>query len=148
MAGDRRDVGDRIESHQSVELGAALGSRARDPAGSPAGGDASPTSAPPTAPLPLGDVERLLRAAAKHVVEAQGGPLASQLYEAEQTELLVRLAADSGARRGGLAALQVGDIVGRVLHICRNIWTSGTAAWWSSTGSPSSGLQLACRRYP
>jgi integrase len=75
----------------------------------------------PRLPLPLDEVDRLLRAAAKQVVEAQGRPSASRLFEAEQTELLVRLAADSGARRGELAALKIGDLEGRVLHICRNI---------------------------
>jgi len=58
-------------------------------------------------------VDRLLRAAAKQVVEAQGGPSAFRLFEAEQTELLVRLTADSGSRRGELAALKTGDLEGR-----------------------------------
>ena len=75
----------------------------------------------PRLPLPLDDVDRLLRAAAKQVVEAQGDPSAKRLFEAEQAQLLVRLAADAGARRGELAALKVGDLEGRVLHICRNI---------------------------
>jgi integrase len=75
----------------------------------------------PRLPLPLDDVDRLLRAAAKQVVEARGAPSASRLFEAEQTELLVRLAANSGARRGELAALKIGDLEGRVLRICRNI---------------------------
>lgn len=35
--------------------------------------------------------------------------------------LLVRLAADSGARRGELAGLQFGDLDTRVLHIARAI---------------------------
>jgi integrase len=72
-------------------------------------------------PLALDDVHRLLQAAAKRVVEARCGPSGSRLFEAEQTELLVRLAADSGARRGELAALKTGDIDRRMLHICRNI---------------------------
>lgn len=41
------------------------------------------------------------------------------LFRAEQNALLVRLAADSGARRGELVALQTTDLEGRVLHICR-----------------------------
>jgi len=45
------------------------------------------------------------------------------LHKAEQVELLVRLAADSGARRGELAALRFGDLDGRVLTIERG--TSG-----------------------
>jgi integrase len=75
----------------------------------------------PRLPLSLDDVDRLLRAAAKQVAEARGGRLPRSVFEAEQVELLVRLAADSGARRGELAALRVGDLDGRVLHVCRNI---------------------------
>ncbi|MDX3188614.1 tyrosine-type recombinase/integrase [Streptomyces sp. MN03-5084-2B] len=44
---------------------------------------------------------------------------ALDLFLAEQDELLVRLAADSGARRGELAALRVDDLDGRVLSIER-----------------------------
>ena len=40
---------------------------------------------------------------------------------AEQDLLIVRLAADSGARRGELAALRFGDLDGRVLHIERSV---------------------------
>jgi integrase len=79
----------------------------------------------PRLPLALDDVDLLLGTAAKLVADAKAdadgarGP--RRLFEAEQTELLVRLAADSGARRGELAALKTGDLDGRVLHICRNI---------------------------
>ncbi len=38
------------------------------------------------------------------------------LHKAEQVRLLVRLAADSGARRGELAALKFGDLNGRGAH--------------------------------
>ena len=48
-----------------------------------------------------------------------GGPTASGLHRAEQILLLTRLAADSGARRGELAALQIGDLDGDVLTIAR-----------------------------
>lgn len=75
----------------------------------------------PRLPLPLDDVDRLLRAAAKQVAEARADRSRHRVFEAEQTELLVRLAGDSGARRGELAALKTGDLDGRVLHICRNI---------------------------
>lgn len=75
----------------------------------------------PRLPLALDDVDRLLRAAAKRVAEARGARSLLLSFEAQQTELLVRLAADSGARRGELAALKVSDLDGRVLHICRNI---------------------------
>src|SRR5205823_2626988 len=75
----------------------------------------------PRLPLSLDDVDRLLRAARKLVAEARDEGRVLRVFEAEQTELLVRLAADSGARRGELAALKIGDLEGRVLHICRNI---------------------------
>jgi integrase len=75
----------------------------------------------PRLPLPLDDVDRLLRAAAKQVAEARADGSGHAVFEAEQTELLVRLTADSGARRGELAALKIGDLEARVLHICRNI---------------------------
>ena len=41
------------------------------------------------------------------------------LFRAEQNALLIRLAADSGARRGELTALQTTDLERRVLHIRR-----------------------------
>ena len=43
------------------------------------------------------------------------------LHKAEQVRLLVRLSADSGARRGELAALQFADLDGRVLTIERGV---------------------------
>ena len=43
------------------------------------------------------------------------------LFSAEQGLLLVRLAADSGARRGELAVLRFGDLEGRVLTIERGV---------------------------
>jgi len=43
------------------------------------------------------------------------------LYSAEQGLLLVRLAADSGARRGELAVLRLEDLQGRVLTIERGL---------------------------
>jgi integrase len=42
-----------------------------------------------------------------------------RLHKAEQVLLLARLAADTGARRGELAALQFGDLDGDVLTIAR-----------------------------
>ena len=46
---------------------------------------------------------------------------AHQLHTAEQVRLLLRLAADTGARRGELDALQVHDLHGRVLHLDRGV---------------------------
>ncbi len=44
-----------------------------------------------------------------------------RLRVVEQDLLLVRLAADSGARRGELVALRFSDLIGRVLHIQRAV---------------------------
>ncbi|MFZ6003085.1 MAG: tyrosine-type recombinase/integrase [Actinomycetota bacterium] len=44
-----------------------------------------------------------------------------QLFVAEQNLLLIRLAADTGARRGELATLRLSDLAGRVLTIERNL---------------------------
>ncbi|WP_235734416.1 tyrosine-type recombinase/integrase [Nocardioides alcanivorans] len=43
------------------------------------------------------------------------------VHRAEQDLLLIRLAADSGARRGELAGLRYPDLDGRVLHVDRAI---------------------------
>lgn len=43
------------------------------------------------------------------------------LHRAEQVLLLVRVAADSGTRRGELAALKTSDLQGRVLTISRTV---------------------------
>jgi integrase len=49
------------------------------------------------------------------------GHLLERVFVAEQTQLLVRLAADTGARRGELAVLRLGDLQGRVMSIERNL---------------------------
>jgi integrase len=75
------------------------------------------------------EVTKLLRTAAEHVREAEVALRADPrnrvrwegLFVAEQTRLLVRLAADTGARRGELATLRVSDLDGRVLTIERNL---------------------------
>ncbi len=66
---------------------------------------------------------RLLEAYANHTRNLTGGASgpASALHRAEQDLLLVRLAADTGARRGELAALQIADLDDRVLSIDRAI---------------------------
>ncbi|WP_329070321.1 tyrosine-type recombinase/integrase [Amycolatopsis sp. NBC_01480] len=60
-----------------------------------------------------------LAAAARLLERPMSRQRALDLFHAEQDELLVRLAADSGARRGELAALRVDDLEGRVLSIER-----------------------------
>ena len=77
----------------------------------------------------LDEVRRLLVAAGDAVASAEeafrrrpgSAACARRLFEAEQSLLLVRLAADSGARRGELAALRLSDLDGRVLTIERSL---------------------------
>jgi integrase len=77
----------------------------------------------------LDEVHRLLAAASQAVASAQEAfrerpgsvARARRLFAAEQLLLLVRLAADSGARRGELAALRLSDLDGRVLTIERSL---------------------------
>jgi integrase len=78
----------------------------------------------PRLPLTDDQLRAVLSTAETNVLVAvandTGGLRARQLRQyAEQDLLLVRLAADGGARRGELAALRFGDRDGRVLHICR-----------------------------
>ena len=73
---------------------------------------------------PADHVRAILRHARQVAINAASGSGgnpsgASGLHRAEQTLLLARLAADSGARRGELAALQFGDLDGDVLTIAR-----------------------------
>lgn len=80
----------------------------------------------PRRPLSDDDVCQLLWAAETAVLSAVAGddgrPRARQLRRlAEQDLLVVRLAADSGARRGELAALRFDDLNGRVLRIERSV---------------------------
>lgn len=76
--------------------------------------------------LSTDEVARLLRASEELVSAAWAGfddstPTRVRLHKAGQLRLLVRLAADSGARRGELAALRFGDLEGRVLSIERGV---------------------------
>jgi integrase len=80
---------------------------------------------------PVDSVRAILRTAADDVITARDQLLrlglddprrrraVRELHKAEQVLLLARLAADSGARRGELAALQIGDLDGDVLTISR-----------------------------
>ncbi len=84
----------------------------------------------PRRPLGDGDVGTLLRVANARVLEAvandTGSPgSARRRHCAEQDLLLLRLAADSGARLGELAALQFSDLEGRTLQI-RRAMSAGT----------------------
>lgn len=77
--------------------------------------------------LRMDEIALLLRAATAEVNAAlgcisPGRRLGWQsLFAAEQTRLLIRLAADTGARRGELATLRLSDLDGRVLTIERNL---------------------------
>ena len=66
------------------------------------------------------EVLRLLTAA-DALVGAASPEDAERRHKAEQIRLLVRLAADSGARRGELVALRFDDLNGRVLAIERGV---------------------------
>ena len=76
--------------------------------------------------VPVGDVATLIEASenlvekAKAALDGSMGSLQA-LHKAEQVQLLARLADDSGARRGELAALRFGDLDGRVLTIERGV---------------------------
>jgi integrase len=76
--------------------------------------------------VPLADVAVLLDTT-ERLVEKAGSALDGsvtswkRLHKAEQVRLVTRLAADSGARRGELAALQWRDLDGRVLTIERGV---------------------------
>jgi integrase len=86
-----------------------------------------PGRVPPRRPLTEDQVRALLAAAELRLLEAHAnhtpptGRGIERLHGAEQDLLLVRLAADTGARRGELAALQIADLDGRVLRIDRAV---------------------------
>lgn len=72
----------------------------------------------------LDQIRALLAHSRRDVQEATAdldgsGPGWARLHRAEQVQLMTELAADSGARRGELAALQLTDLVGDVLTISR-----------------------------
>jgi len=77
------------------------------------------------------EVLRLLEAANALVACAEP-PDAKRRHKAEQIRLLVRLAADSGARRGELVSLRFDDLHGRVLTIERGV--SADVLWPTKTG--------------
>jgi integrase len=81
---------------------------------------------PPRRPLPDEAVRALLVTVETRVLEAHanhvaGSGSARRVHRVEQDLLLVRLAADTGARRGELAALMLADLSGRVLTIERGL---------------------------
>jgi integrase len=88
-----------------------------------------PGRSEPRRPLPDADVTALFTAASTALLEAVAndttpGPSSWRRHVAEQDLLLLRLAADTGARRGELAALRFDDLDARTLTIRRAI--SGT----------------------
>lgn len=125
--------------------------------------------------VPVGQVVELL-GYAERAVGVQGDLFAAgvgdrragaDLHRAEQVLLLCRLAADTGARRGELAALQLGDLDGRVLTIERaasgevigptktrtvrrltlgptstDLWQASIQAWRARSGSDQFGPWL------
>jgi integrase len=89
----------------------------------------SPRRPEPRKHLNNSEIATLLATAAACVADARrnlrtkptDGRFIEALFVAEQTQLLVRLAADTGARRGELAVLRLSDLDGRVLSIERNL---------------------------
>lgn len=71
----------------------------------------------PRRDVPLDVVRALLTAADHDVTAAQAGSDPALLHRTEQVRLLLRLAADTGARRGELDARQLTDLHDRLLHI-------------------------------
>jgi len=85
-----------------------------------------PSRPEPRRAIDRADIARLLATAEHRLLEAfanHDGTVASRrlLQAAEQDLLMIRVAADSGARRGELAGLQFGDLTGRVLTITRAV---------------------------
>jgi integrase len=102
----------------------------------PLRGMRGPSSSATRLHAPVAAVRRILKTAVDEVHEAQrrlaaGGDRAG-LHRCEQVLLLARLAADTGARRGELAALQVDDLDGDVLTISRG--TSGEVVGPTKSG--------------
>lgn len=96
-----------------------------------------PARPKPRRPLETEALGRLLGAAEAQLLEAVANDAGrpgdhEHRHLAEQDLMLVRLAGDSGARRGELAALQFNDLRNRVLHISR-------AASADTIGTPKSG---------
>jgi integrase len=83
-----------------------------------------PSTAPTRLHAPVDAVCRILQVAATEADGARCRPAAAgngttEVHRREQILLLARLAADTGARRGKLAALQLDDLDGDVLTISR-----------------------------
>ena len=103
----------------------------------PLDGMRSPPHAAVRMHAPVEDVRVILGCARQQAIDAaiREGPGPSDrvdLHRAEQTLLLTRLAADSGARRGELAALHIADLDGDVLTIARG--TSNEVVGPTKTG--------------
>jgi len=93
-------------------------------AGNPLEGMRGPAQPEPRRDVTPDVVRQLLKAADDDVLAALTTPAAHrdrQVRHARQVRLLLRLAADTGARRGELAALRLDDLHGRVLHIDRAV---------------------------
>jgi integrase len=116
-----------VGAGSGVAFGFGVGVHRADPGSLPAGSHAGPP-VPRTRPhVPVAQVVELLgyaeRAASAQVDLLAAGAgdrrAGADVHRAEQVLLLCRLAADTGARRGELAALQLGDLDGLVLTIER-----------------------------
>lgn len=90
----------------------------------PLRGMRGPSTAPTRLHAPVDAVCRILQIGTAEVDDARGmrtaaGDGAVEIHRCEQVLLLARLAVDTGARRGELAALQIDDLDGDVLTISR-----------------------------
>ena len=90
----------------------------------PLRGMRGPTTSATRLHAPVDAVRRILQVATAEVDDVGGwtaarGGSAVEIHRREQVLLLARLAADTGARRGELAALQISDLDGDVLTISR-----------------------------
>ena len=120
---------DGVSTFAGPELRDVVGGRRGTPAVEPLGRCARPGRPQPRRHHSLAEVRPLLGCAEQEVERASASLAAEpasprwlrSLFSAEQDLLLVRLAANSGARRGKLAVLRLGDLDGRVLTIERGL---------------------------
>ncbi len=106
-------------------LGSRMGILRAHRGGQPTRRDAQPAARRVRLHASVDEVREILHHAQIEVEQAQSefdgaAPAAALLHRAEQALLLAHLAANSGARRGELASLQLGDLGGDILTISRS----------------------------